>query len=177
MTRSGFEYILAKHVFTAARKVPSIAAKSVSPHVLRHTCAMHILQATHDVRKVSVWLGHACLHSTGHFASRCRPPWKSSRSIPCLHSDRGYGQPRRCGSALATLSSRCIAYRVFHRAASRGAQRHGDVGAHLEDCLSRLDWLFSRRSPWLTGNCTTATQCAVVKPNSRVTTPPEIPLL
>jgi integrase/recombinase XerD len=36
MTRSGFEYILAKHVATAARKVPSIAAKSVSPHVLRH---------------------------------------------------------------------------------------------------------------------------------------------
>jgi integrase/recombinase XerD len=62
MTRSGFEYILAKHVVTAAGKVPSIAAKNVSPHVLRHTCA--ILQATRDVRKVSLWLGHASLHST-----------------------------------------------------------------------------------------------------------------
>ena len=64
MTRSGFEYILAKHVATATRKVPSIAAKSISPHVLRHTCAMHTLQATHDVRKVSIWLGHASLQST-----------------------------------------------------------------------------------------------------------------
>lgn len=64
MTRSGFEYILSKHVATAARKVPSIATKTVSPHVLRHTCAMHTLQATHDVRKVSLWLGHASLHST-----------------------------------------------------------------------------------------------------------------
>jgi integrase/recombinase XerD len=64
MTRSGFEYILAKHVATVARKVPSIAAKSVSPHVLRHTCAMHTLQATRDVRKVSLWLGHASLQST-----------------------------------------------------------------------------------------------------------------
>jgi site-specific recombinase XerD len=64
MTRSGFEYILAKHVVTAARKVPSIATKSVSPHVLRHTCAMHTLQATRDVRKVSLWLGHASLQST-----------------------------------------------------------------------------------------------------------------
>ena len=64
MTRSGFEYILAKHVTTAARAAPSIASKRVSPHVLRHTCAMHTLQATRDVRKVSLWLGHASLQST-----------------------------------------------------------------------------------------------------------------
>ena len=64
MTRSGFEYVLAKHVATASRAAPSIAGKSVSPHVLRHTCAMHTLQATRDVRKVSLWLGHASLQST-----------------------------------------------------------------------------------------------------------------
>jgi site-specific recombinase XerD len=64
MTRSGFEYILAKHVAMAAHKQPSIADKRVTPHVLRHTCAMHTLQATRDVRKVSLWLGHATLQST-----------------------------------------------------------------------------------------------------------------
>ncbi|MEY9633394.1 integrase/recombinase XerD [Bradyrhizobium japonicum] len=64
MTRSGFEYILTKHVTTAARNAPSIADKGVSPHVLRHSCAMHTLQATRDVRKVSLWLGHASLQST-----------------------------------------------------------------------------------------------------------------
>ena len=64
MTRSGFEYILKKHVTTAVRNAPSIAKKRVSPHVLRHTCAMHTLQATRDVRKVSLWLGHAALQST-----------------------------------------------------------------------------------------------------------------
>ena len=64
MTRSGFEYILAKHVATAALRQPSIADKRVTPHVLRHTCAMHTLQATRDVRKVSLWLGHASLQST-----------------------------------------------------------------------------------------------------------------
>jgi integrase/recombinase XerD len=64
MTRSGFEYILAKHVATTSGAVPSIAAKRVSPHVLRHSCAMHTLHATHDVRKVSLWLGHASLQST-----------------------------------------------------------------------------------------------------------------
>jgi integrase/recombinase XerD len=37
MTRSGFEYILAKHVAAAASKQPSIVKKRVTPHVLRHT--------------------------------------------------------------------------------------------------------------------------------------------
>ena len=64
MTRSGFEYILAKHVKSAVQKQPSLARKRVSPHVLRHTCAMHTLQATRDVRKVALWLGHASLQST-----------------------------------------------------------------------------------------------------------------
>jgi site-specific recombinase XerD len=64
MTRAGVEYVLAKHVAVAAKKQPSIAGKRVTPHVLRHTCAMHTLQATRDVRKVSLWLGHASLQST-----------------------------------------------------------------------------------------------------------------
>lgn len=64
MTRSGFEYILAKHAGYATQKQPSLAKKRISPHVLRHTCAMHTLQATHDVRKVALWLGHASLQST-----------------------------------------------------------------------------------------------------------------
>lgn len=64
MTRSGFEYILAKHVITAAQSLPSIAAKRVTPHVLRHSCAQHMLRATRDIRKVALWLGHANLQST-----------------------------------------------------------------------------------------------------------------
>jgi len=64
MTRSGFEYILAKHVAKAARMQPTIGSKRVTPHVLRHTCAVHTLQATRDIRRVSLWLGHANLQST-----------------------------------------------------------------------------------------------------------------
>ena len=64
MTRSGFEYVLAKHVVVAAERQPSIAGKRVTPHVLRHSCAMHTLRATRDVRKVALWLGHASLQST-----------------------------------------------------------------------------------------------------------------
>ncbi len=64
MTRSGFEYILDKHVRTAAERCPSLAKKRISPHVLRHTCAITVLQATNDLRKVSLWLGHASMQTT-----------------------------------------------------------------------------------------------------------------
>lgn len=59
MTRSGFEYVLAKHVQTASRACPSLRRKRVSPHVLRHTCAVNVLHATGDIRKVALWLGHS----------------------------------------------------------------------------------------------------------------------
>lgn len=64
MTRSGFEYILRKHAAVAATMETSIAGKRMTPHVLRHSCAMHTLQATGDVRKVSLWLGHASVQTT-----------------------------------------------------------------------------------------------------------------
>jgi site-specific recombinase XerD len=64
LTRSGFEYILRKHVRFATRHCQSLVAKHVSPHVLRHTCALTVLQATKDLRKVSLWLGHAQMQTT-----------------------------------------------------------------------------------------------------------------
>jgi site-specific recombinase XerD len=64
MSRWGFTYRLRLHVGEAAKRCPSIAKKRVSPHVLRHTCAMVALQATKDVRKVSLWLGHASVRTT-----------------------------------------------------------------------------------------------------------------
>jgi integrase/recombinase XerD len=64
LTRSGFEYILRKHIRTAKQHCPSLATKRVHPHVLRHTCALTVLQATKDLRKVSLWLGHAHTQTT-----------------------------------------------------------------------------------------------------------------
>lgn len=64
LTRGGFAYILAQHVKRAAQRQPTLAERSVSPHVLRHTCAMITLQATHDIRKVALWLGHATMKTT-----------------------------------------------------------------------------------------------------------------
>ena len=64
MSPDGFAYILKKHVATAARTRPSLKDKRVTPHVIRHSTAMTILHATGDVRKTSLWLGHADVKTT-----------------------------------------------------------------------------------------------------------------
>jgi site-specific recombinase XerC len=64
LSRKGVEYLLAKYVKIASVRHPSLTRKRVSPHVLRHTCAMHTLQATRDIRKVALWLGHANVQTT-----------------------------------------------------------------------------------------------------------------
>jgi len=64
MTRAGFEYVLEKHSRAAAETCPSLRDRSISPHQLRHSCAVIMLQATHDIRKVALWLGHADIRTT-----------------------------------------------------------------------------------------------------------------
>ncbi|MGZ4824815.1 MAG: tyrosine-type recombinase/integrase [Terriglobales bacterium] len=64
MTRAGFEYVLDKHVCTAMRSCASLSGRSVSPHQLRHSCALTMLHATRDIRKVALWLGHADIRTT-----------------------------------------------------------------------------------------------------------------
>jgi integrase/recombinase XerD len=64
MTRAGFEYLLRKHAATARAQCPALQGKRISPHVLRHTCALNILQATGDIRKVALWLGHESIQTT-----------------------------------------------------------------------------------------------------------------
>ena len=104
MTRSGFEYILAKHVTSASRAAPTIMSKRVSPHVLRHTCAMHTLTATRDVRKVSLWLGHASLQST-EFYLRADPTEKLKALNAMTPPTLKPGRFRAPDKLMATLST------------------------------------------------------------------------
>ncbi len=64
MSRWGFAYLLKQHAQAASQQCPGLLSKRISPHVLRHTCAMIVLQATQDIRKVSLWLGHSNLATT-----------------------------------------------------------------------------------------------------------------
>ncbi len=64
MSRWGVAYMLKQHARKAGQRCPELLNKKLSPHVLRHTCAMIVLQATQDIRKVSLWLGHSNLATT-----------------------------------------------------------------------------------------------------------------
>jgi len=64
MTRAGFEYVLDKQVRVAGEACASLKGRAVSPHQLRHSCAILMLQATGDIRKVALWLGHADIRTT-----------------------------------------------------------------------------------------------------------------
>jgi integrase/recombinase XerD len=64
LTRHGIAYILDQTVERARRNCPSLAQKQVTPHVLRHTTAMHLLQAGVDVTVIALWLGHENMQTT-----------------------------------------------------------------------------------------------------------------
>ena len=64
MSRAGFEYVLSKYVRSAAERCPTLRERTISPHQLRHSCALLLLQATRDIRKVALWLGHADVSTT-----------------------------------------------------------------------------------------------------------------
>ena len=56
--------MLAKHVATAAHACPSLNAKTISPHTLRHTAAMRLLKAGVAVTVIALWLGHESTRTT-----------------------------------------------------------------------------------------------------------------
>jgi len=64
ITRFGIRYIIKKYTDKAIKKQPSLKQKQVSPHTLRHTTAMHLLQAGNELNVVRLWLGHASLNTT-----------------------------------------------------------------------------------------------------------------
>jgi site-specific recombinase XerD len=105
ITRAGFEYILEKHTRTATKRCPSLATKRISPHVLRHSCALTVLEATKDLRKVSLWLGHANMQTTEMYI-RVDPSIKlealEAVTAPSLRS----GRFRATDELIASLTSR-----------------------------------------------------------------------
>jgi site-specific recombinase XerD len=97
---SGVRFKLAEYVEAAAKTVPSLATKQISPHSFRHATAVHLVAAGVDVTVIRSWLGHVSLDTTNHYAQANlqtkrqalerlespsrpakRPSWKQDQSI------------------------------------------------------------------------------------------------
>lgn len=101
LTRFGVRYILAKYCDRAAPSMPSLAAKRLHPHSMRHSTAVHLLKAGVDLTTISHWLGHTSVNTTNRYVTidlemkreaiaKAKPldagadpvaPWRSDTSI------------------------------------------------------------------------------------------------
>jgi site-specific recombinase XerD len=64
LSSDGIAFLLAKHLDAARQHCPSLARKRVSPHVLRHSAAMDLLQHDVDCSVIALWLGHESVETT-----------------------------------------------------------------------------------------------------------------
>lgn len=64
LSRDGVDYILRHAVAAASIACPGLLGKRVSPHVVRHTTAMHLLQAGVDITVIALWMGHESIETT-----------------------------------------------------------------------------------------------------------------
>ena len=67
LTRDGVAYMLSKYVRLAEPEMPTLRRQRVTPHVLRHSCAVALLQAGVDVTVIRDYLGHASVATTGRY--------------------------------------------------------------------------------------------------------------
>jgi site-specific recombinase XerD len=68
LTRFGIYNLVHRSVAQASLKLPSLTTKRVSPHCIRHTCAVHLLRAGVDINTIRAWLGHVSLDTTHVYA-------------------------------------------------------------------------------------------------------------
>lgn len=64
LSRYGVKYLLQQTVQGAVTTCPSLRTKTVTPHILRHTTAMHLLQSGVDITVIALWLGHESIETT-----------------------------------------------------------------------------------------------------------------
>jgi integrase/recombinase XerD len=68
MTRFGIHRLVTRYARLASKSAPSLAAKRVSPHTVRHTTAVHLLRSGVDINTIRAWLGHVSLDTTHVYA-------------------------------------------------------------------------------------------------------------
>jgi len=87
LSTDGATYILSKRWRRSLPACPTLKAKRISPHVIRHTTAMHLLQSGVEIAVIALWLGH-----------------ESLEYHPYVH--RGRSEDQRTGAREAAISGR-----------------------------------------------------------------------
>ena len=64
LSRDALEHLVRRHVLTATDACPSLGTKRISPHTLRHSTAMELLQHGVDQSVIALWLGHESVETT-----------------------------------------------------------------------------------------------------------------
>jgi site-specific recombinase XerD len=68
ITRFGIYAMVKRYAARSSASMPGLAAKHVSPHSIRHTCATHLLRAGVDINTIRAWLGHVSVDTTNIYA-------------------------------------------------------------------------------------------------------------
>ena len=68
ITRHGIYFLVERCVSKAAHSVPSLRTKSIHPHTIRHTTAVHLLRSGVDINTIRAWLGHVSIDTTNIYA-------------------------------------------------------------------------------------------------------------
>jgi len=92
LTRHGVTHILKRATAAATKSTPQLSAKRISPHILRHTVGMHLLQSGVDETTIQSWLGHSSPNTTHHPSVRRGRPGdeaKGSRQMQRIRDTAG----------------------------------------------------------------------------------------
>jgi integrase/recombinase XerD len=68
LTRFGVHAMVERYAGKVATELPTVAKKRVSPHIIRHTTATHLLRSGVDINTIRAWLGHVSLSTTNFYA-------------------------------------------------------------------------------------------------------------
>jgi len=105
ITRFGVRYIIQKYAYKTMKTTSTLKNKVTTPHIIRHTTAMHLLQAGNELNMIRLWLGHSSLDTTHMYVeidmkmkreilNKCQPPvlkerkkiWKQPKILEWLES-------------------------------------------------------------------------------------------
>jgi integrase len=123
LTRHGVTHVLKRAVATASGTKPDLADRAISPHTLRHTKAMHLLQSGVDLTTIQSWLGHASPNTTHHYVE-ADLEMKRRALDRCVVPDSPHVRYQPPDEVIALLTTLCRADAATIPSSAGGSRLH-----------------------------------------------------